>query len=356
MSTKRTLAIATLAAALVGFGVTVLLRQWDSSNAAEGEAADMPSMPPSPSGEKKKQRKISQLFVYPVKSMRGVSLKSATLEKEGLKYDRRWVVVDHRGTFLSQRTHGQLAMLSARVVQDPNGKDILEIQSEVTKESILVPIDVSEAARRKEKIRIWDDEVHGAYDQGDAIAVWLEKKLVKPDIRLVYMGADCERPISEKYRLTDQDRTAFNDGFPMLVLSQASLNDLNRRIFVSAKEKGETPKHYSVARFRPNIVLSGCEPFEEDTFTSVTIGGKGVTLRVVKPCPRCKMTTIDPKTGKGGLLTMEPYVTLASYRSRDENVYFGQNTIWDESVKVHGPPEIFVGDTYTMEQDKSKRI
>jgi uncharacterized protein YcbX len=169
------------------------------------------------------------------------------------------------------------------------------------------------------KVEVWSDRC--AAQRGDPSAdAWLSDFLGHA-CRLVYMPDESARPVDLRYA-QPQDRTAFSDGFPLLLISQASLDDLNSRLL----------EPLPMLRFRPNLVVEGCAPYEEDEWQRLRIGE--MTLRVVKPCSRCKITTVDPYTAETG---SEPLRTLTSYRRRGKQVYFGQNLLHD------GPGELALG-------------
>jgi uncharacterized protein YcbX len=158
---------------------------------------------------------------------------------------------------------------------------------------------------------VWSDRC--AAQRGDPSAdAWLSDFLGHA-CRLVFMPDEGVRPVDPRYA-QPQDRTAFSDGFPLLLISQPSLDDLNSRLV----------EPLPMLRFRPNLVVEGCAPYAEDDWRHIRIGD--LPLRVVKPCSRCKITTVDPYTAETG---SEPLRTLASYRRQGKQVYFGQNLIHD---------------------------
>jgi len=175
------------------------------------------------------------------------------------------------------------------------------------------------------QVRVWRDRV-GAWDEGDEAAEWLSAFLGVP-CRLVRRGPRSERPVPAPYAVSERDRVGFADGFPLLLLSEASLEDLNRRL----------PRPVEIERFRPNLVLSGGPPYAEDRWEVLEV--RGIRLHAVKPCARCTIPTVDPQTGERDPQG-EPLRTLARYRrGEDGKVYFGQNL-------VHVPKEgvLRVGD------------
>lgn len=253
---------------------------------------------------------VSGLTIYPVKSLAAVTLARAQVEPLGLAHDRRWMVVDEAGQFLTQRRLARMCLIGAQLqaaglwLTAPGMADL----------SVARPSELAVC-----EVQVWDDRVHGL-DAGDEAAAWLAEFLGQA-CRLVYFDERRERVVDQQYARPG-DRTAFSDGFPLLLISQASLDDLNSRL----------AEPLPMSRFRPNLVVSGCEPFAEDGWRRLRIGD--VELRVVKPCSRCIIPNIDPATADKGV---EPARTLATFRKRGNHVYFGQNVIAD------GEGEIAVG-------------
>ena len=247
--------------------------------------------------------RLSGMYRYLVKSLAGESLERGRLDAFGLQMDRRWMLVDREGGFLSQRELPRMALITPRLT--PEG---LLLQAPERAE-LAVSRPGTEAERFK--VRVWSDQCAAQSADPEADA-WLSNYLGQA-CRLVYMPQESVRRVDQRYG-RPEDRAAFSDGFPLLLISQASLDDLNGRL-------GEP---LPMSRFRPNLVVEGCAPYAEDEWKMIRIGE--LTLRVVKPCSRCKITTIDPYTGETG---PEPLKTLAGYRRRGKRVYFGQNLIHD---------------------------
>ena len=247
--------------------------------------------------------RLSGLYRYPVKSMAGEYLEECRLDGFGLERDRRWMVVDREGRFLSQRELPRMALITPRL-----GSEGLLLQAPAMPE-LAVPRPHDEAERVK--VSVWNDRC--AAQLGDpASHAWLSEFLGR-ECRLVHMPDDLVRTVDQRFA-QPQDRTAFSDGFPLLLISQASLDELNSRL----------EKALPMLRFRPNLVVGGCAPYAEDGWRRIRIGES--VLRVVKPCSRCKITTVDPSTAETG---SEPLKTLAGYRRRGNQVYFGQNLLHD---------------------------
>lgn len=257
-------------------------------------------------------RTLTQIWRYPVKSLAGARHPALAVGPRGPAGDRHWMVVDPDGRFLTQRQLPAMALLSAAIEDDG-----------------LVLSDrhggrLHVAAGRDGdplQVQVWGDSVAAVAPDAAADA-WLSERLGRP-CRLVCQPADGVRPVDPAFGRAD-DQVGFADGFPFLLISQASLDDLNGRL----------PEPVEMRRFRPNLVVGGCEPYEEDSWRRIRIGE--LSFRVVKPCSRCPIPTIDPDTGVRG---PEPIRTLMTYRRRDNKVYFGQNLIHD------GPGELAAGMT-----------
>ena len=251
-----------------------------------------------------KSIEITGLYIYPVKSLAGIALQESELDSMGLKYDRRWMLVSTEGKFLSQRTLPKLALIQTSL--DEAGQLTLSVQN---KPNLIVP----KASDNTMPVKIWKDTVL-ANMVGDESDRWLSEVLGVP-CHLVYINEEIVRQCDLEYS-KQGDRTGFADGFPMLLASEASLDDLNERL--------DTP--VDMRRFRPNIVVKGCEPFAEDTWEKFKLAD--VAMRGVKPCSRCPIPTVDPDTGER--TGTEPITTLASYRKKNHKVYFGMNVIHQE--------------------------
>ena len=250
---------------------------------------------------------VSALSIYPVKSCRAVSLSSAQLESFGLKHDRRWMVVDEKGVMITQRKIAKMCLIQPELTS----------QGLILKTSTMPDLDVeTPQAKNKVSVTIWDDHCQ-AYDAGDEAANWLSQ-ILSTSCRLVYFPDDEFRQVDLDYA-NEGDKTAFSDGFPLLLISQASLDDLNQRL--------ATP--IPMSRFRPNIVVTGCEAFAEDTWKEIRIAN--ITFRIVKPCSRCVIPSINIETAQR---EEEPLKTLVSYRKRDKKIFFGQNVIANMTGKI----------------------
>lgn len=261
---------------------------------------------------------LSGLFVYPIKACGGVALEQAELVERGLAFDRRYMLVDKSGTFITQREVPRLCLVatafdSDRLLVSISGKSTLELPRQA------LAVDL-----QRRPYRIWDD-VGSALEHPEG-SRWFSE-LLNDDVSLLYMP-DAERRGVNPKRARAGDIVSFADGYPLLLMSEASLGDLNRRL----------PAPVEMRRFRPNLVISGGEPYAEDGFARVQIGAS--SFRGVKRCERCVVTTIDPETGEQG---KEPLRTLSHYRLEDGNVWLGMNLIHDHPGLLRVGDRVLVG-------------
>lgn len=248
---------------------------------------------------------LAGLHIYPVKGLKGVSLEAATVEPWGLAGDRRWMIVDPRGRFLSQREHGRLALIVPTLV--PDGLR-LAIPG---REPVTIPR--PDPLMPRVEVVIWRDTVSATPADLDADR-WLSEVLGVP-CRLVYMAdPETARPVDQEFGAPG-DTVSFADGFPLLITTAASLDDLDRRL------KHPVP----MSRFRPNLDVDGGAPWEEDGWRRVKVGN--VSFKVVKDCARCTVTTVNQETGIRSA-DNEPIRTLAGFRRvADGRIIFGQNLV-----------------------------
>lgn len=255
--------------------------------------------------------RLSGLFAYPVKSMRGSALDGAELDALGLVGDRRFVVVDQAGRFLTQRTHPKLTLITATL-------DSTRLALEAGGAGRVTVFRASDPSAPLRPVVFWKPEGLVAEDCGSTVATWLSD-LLEVKCSLVRIGRQFFRPILKPQIARPGDVVSFADSYPVGLVGEESLADLNQRLAA----RGAAP--VSMNRFRPNLVISGGGIFAEDGWSRLRIGE--VVFRVAKPCVRCVIPTIDQLTGEGGA---EPLRTLAGYR-RDAafpaNVNFGQNLI-----------------------------
>ena len=256
--------------------------------------------------------RVTGLYVYPLKSARGLSLGEATLDAFGIAGDRRWCLVGNDGRVITQRDCPVLATLD--VIPNDEGLEMHAVGRQ--------PLRVRrpEPGPKAHPVKVWADRTEGL-TVGEETDSWLEGFLERP-CRLLYMPITTHRQVSLSYGQPG-DRVGFADGYPLLLTSEASLAELNRRMELTVP----------MDRFRPNLVVDGSEPFAEDDWARIRVGD--TEFRVVKPCARCVVTTTDQRTGARG---KEPLRSLATFRNADGKVLFGENLIHD------GPGPVRNGD------------
>lgn len=246
---------------------------------------------------------VEQLNIYPLKSGRRIEKASIRLLPTGFEWDRHWMIIDAGGTFLSQRTHPRLAWIQPELSDTHVTFDATGLPP------LTLPLAPTGEAR---EVQVWKDRCEGL-DQGEAASEWASSLLCQP-VRLVRVVKTPLRLASAQFAGPDPPPVTFVDGFPILICNRASLEDLNSRM----------PEPVSMERFRPNIVLQGLPAFAEDRIGTVRIGG--VTLRLVKPCTRCVITSTDQLTGEPGT---NPLPVLRKFRFDRAllGVTFGENAI-----------------------------
>lgn len=253
--------------------------------------------------------KISALHYYPVKSCAGTTLSEVQIDSRGIVNDRSWMIITPEGVQLTQRDCASMALIKP----EAQGDDVLGFSAPGMKDIIVEPL--LEGPSREAVV--WSNKCQ-AVDQGDEIALWLSKYLGRPS-RLVRMQKDFVRPVDPNYAHSAEDQVGFADGFPFLLLSEASLQDLNSRL----------NRPVPMDRFRPNIVVEGCDAYAEDGWKTIKIGN--VQLDCVKPCGRCVIVCIDQQTAA---MEGEPLKILAEYRQQGNKAMFGQNLTHRNSGKI----------------------
>jgi uncharacterized protein YcbX len=236
--------------------------------------------------------------------MRGIALEHAQLDERGFRLDRRWMLVDDDGVFISQREAHKLALVDVALADDG-----LVINAPGLETLHVTPVGEGQPMRS----RIWRDVVDALPVSAEADA-WFSTFLCMSS-RLVFMPGTTHRIVDRAY-VPEERVVGFADGFPLLIIGQGSLDLLNDKLV--AQGLSALP----MRRFRPNIVIADSRPHEEDEWTQIRIGA--VDVDVVKPCARCVITTVDPETAAAG---REPLRTLATYRKRGSHVLFGQNAV-----------------------------
>ena len=262
---------------------------------------------------------LKEITIYPVKSAGGIAVQEREVESRGLAGDRRWMVVSPDGDFLTQRDWPRMALivptLEANALRlDAPGCAPLRVPRLPEGERLTV--------------RVWRS-VCEAVSAGADADVWLSAFLGMP-CRLVYMPEDTRRTVSREFT-AGEGIVSFADGFPLLLIGESSLDDLNTRL----------AEPLPVNRFRPNLMVTGSAPYAEDDWKQVRVGE--VLFHVVKPCARCVMTTVEQTTGER--TGPEPLQTLAGYRREDGKVMFGQNLIPEGTGKVRIGDEVEVIET-----------
>jgi uncharacterized protein len=257
---------------------------------------------------------ISQINIYPIKAMHGISVNEAQLTIRGLNYDRNWMIMDEDGLFLTQRN---LPKLAAITVDLSGGGLILHSPSG---DVFSVPFNGSQ--NKEISVEVWGD-LCKAYDEGEELSAWLTKNLGKfkgKNLRLVRFKKEFKREVDPDFLKGEKSHTAFADGFPFLVTSERSLNRLNERLI----ENGSEP--VPMDRFRPNIVLTGIDAFLENRLDELFSADGRYRLGIRKPCKRCKVTTVAQDSGSIAE-PGEPLRTLTEMNTVPGlyGAYFGQN-------------------------------
>jgi uncharacterized protein YcbX len=249
---------------------------------------------------------ISEIYIYPIKSLGGIKLKSSDFEERGLQYDRRYMLVNNDNKFITQREFSQMSLISVEISDNslicnvPNQNKLIIPLNPDTKENITV--------------NVWRSFCN-AQVYSKEINEWFSNFL-KTEVKLVYMPDSTKREVNPDYSIKN-DIVSFADGYPFLLASQTSLDDLNSKL----------DKKIDMNRFRPNFVINGADAFIEDSYKNITIGKN--KFFIVKPCERCVITTIEQTTGISD--GKEPLKTLSTYRKINNKIIFGQNLIPEKS-------------------------
>jgi len=250
--------------------------------------------------------RVQSLWIYPIKGARGIALEQVRVMAAGFEHDRRWMVVNPQGQFMTQRQQPALARLTVTIT--PDG---LRLSFADHPAPVVIPLTPTGTEC---PVQVWRTETIGL-DQGEAIAQWLSQCLATP-CRLVAQSPQHPRPTDPAY--APGGRVSFADGYPVLLTNTASLADLNERI------RANQGQSVGMERFRPNLVVESGIAFGEDEWRSLRIGA--VNFKAVKGCDRCIVTTTDQQTGARNP-DKEPLKTLATFRQRQGKLYFGENLI-----------------------------
>ncbi|MBN8577765.1 MAG: MOSC domain-containing protein [Cytophagales bacterium] len=248
------------------------------------------------------ERTLSEIWIYPIKSFGGIRLKQARVLPKGLEHDRRWMLIDEAGRFITQREHPAMALFQLTMQGNQ-----LTITSRRTSAQLSIPL--SAPTGQAYPCVVWDDAIT-ALEPSARWSSWFSNQLGFT-CRLVFFPEENVRAVDPKY-VANNEQVSLADGYPYLLIGQSSLDDLNSRL--------KTP--VEMQRFRPNFVVAGGVPYEEDTWKEFEIG----TLRFkgIKRCARCVLTTVNPATAEKG---PEPLFTLSRYRKEGNKIFFGQNVI-----------------------------
>lgn len=245
---------------------------------------------------------LSEIYIYPIKSLGGIKLNSVEFETRGLKNDRRYMLIDENNKFVTQREYPKMSLIKVDIDKDfltcKFNDDILKVPVYPDNEFIVT-------------VNVWDSYCK-AILYNKEINDWFSNILNK-NVRLVYMPESTNREVNKKYKINENDIVSFADGYPFLLASQSSLDDLNSKL----------DNEISINRFRPNFVIKGAIPFIEDESKEIIIGD--YKFFIVKPCERCVITTINQETGER--FGKEPLKTLSTYRKVNNKIIFGQNLI-----------------------------
>lgn len=246
---------------------------------------------------------VTQLYIYPIKSLGAVSLSKAVVENEGLRGDRRFMLVDAQGKFITQRTRPELTRFVLE--ESLNGFFVKDVVTGLSKELCWEP-NVGDWV----SVEIWEDQLQ-AREVMDDWSKWFSNALSE-QVKLVRITAEKPRVMKAKYQTELAKNTSFADSLPLLLVSSGS--------YTSLQEQLDEP--VDQLRFRPNIIVSELESFVEDTWAEIKIGE--VSLSGAKPCARCPLVNVDPLTGESDKKTLK---ALASFRTINHKVYFGQQFV-----------------------------
>ncbi len=261
---------------------------------------------------------LSALYLYPIKSLAGIAVPEAQISRTGLALDRRWMLVRPDGEFITARRFPQMLLLQPTL----RGEDLIITH----RAKDVVPLEVSGEPETDQTmmVQVWGDRVRGQWVSPMADA-WFSEQLGIA-CHLVYMPESTRRRVDGRYA-QQGEVVSFADGYPYLIIGEASLADLNTRL----------AEPVDMRRFRPNLVFAGGAPYAEDQWARFRVGS--LTLAGVKPCARCVLTTVDPDTGLAG---KEPLATLSGYRSRRNRILFGMNLLaeGEDTLRVGDPIEV----------------
>lgn len=261
--------------------------------------------------------KLTQIWIYPIKSLGGISLLSAQAMGKGLRYDRRRMLIDETGTAITQRDYPKMALLKTSISSE-------QLKVKFEENELKIPLAEHDRSRPL-NVTIWNDQVK-AVEVGTSHSEWFSEML-GVRCKLVFFPEENDRPVDPRYHVNNEN-VSLADAYPFMIIGQSSLDDLNSKL----------NEPIPINRFRPNFVFEGGDPYEEDEWRNFSIGE--VRFVGVKMCDRCVITTVDQSTAEKGA---EPLRTLASYRKRGNKIYFGQNLVALDHTIVN------VGDRIVLE-------
>ncbi len=246
--------------------------------------------------------KLTHIFIYPIKGLPGIELQESLVLPMGLQFDRRFMLVDEGGNFITQRQINTLVSFQLQLMEDT-----LMINHPTKSEAIVLPL--SPQTGVSIEVKVWGDLV-SAIEPNQDFSKWFSDCIQTP-CKLVFMAENSKRLIEQRFN-RGEDTVSFADGYPFLLANSASLSYLNAKL----------DEPILMNRFRPNFVFDGTEPFEEDRVDEFYLGD--LLFKATRACGRCKVITINQESGELG---PEPLKTLQTFRSKQNHVYFGENTM-----------------------------
>lgn len=278
------------------------------------------------------ESKISQLIIYPVKSLQGIQLQQAELTKQGLKWDRHWMIVDETGRFVTQRNIANMAKITSEITET----ELVLTSHEQTP----LRIKLAELPNVKRLVSVWGAECE-ALDEGEVASKWLTQVLGpwrESKLYLVRMNPNFHRQVDPKYTQGLESHTFFADGFPVLVTNTASLAALNNKLTAGGEQSVD------MSRFRTNVEVESEQAFAEHNHAVLQLIGTNTQLLLCKPCQRCKVTSIDQTTAEIAS-AKQPLATLSEMNHvAKKGAYFGHNAIVQLDTSASQPTVIKVGD------------
>ena len=265
--------------------------------------------------------RLSEIWIYPIKSLGGIRVKSAKVFEKGLAFDRRWMLIDRDNDFMSQRIYPKMALFKLQIqYRWPLGSNF---KISYGKDSINLSPNQSVRGKPINAI-IWDDTVE-VFEVSQKYSTWFSQRLGIA-CKLVSFPENNSRPVDQHYQI-NREHVSLADAYPLLIIGEQSLANLNSKL----------EKPVPMNRFRPNLVFSGGQPYQEDEWSFFLVGKN--KFAAVKPCARCVLTTVDQDTAEKGV---EPLATLSKYRKQENKVLFGQNLVAIDHDEIHEGDEIIL--------------